>query len=363
MTKQPRFLVLTPAIDGADGVSEASRQAVAALARTFGPTHVAVWTLAACGTVDSRLDGVEIRSADGRRTRLAGWALAEAGAALADVVVLVMHLHLAPLGLVVAMRGGHVAIFLHGIEAWVRLRRREIAALERAASLIANSQVTVGRFRAANPLLAHHPVAVCHLSVPPPVAPAPPRFRGYALIVGRMEAAERYKGHDQLIALWPAICERVEGAQLVIVGDGSDRRRLEAEARRLGLGDRIVFAGRVPAAELAGWYQQAAFFVMPSSAEGFGLAYLEAMAAGKPCIGGRGAAEEIIVDGVTGLIVDAAPASTALRDAMVTLFTDAERRRAMGVAAAARATVAFGTQQFTHRFVDALLGAAASVGR
>jgi phosphatidylinositol alpha-1,6-mannosyltransferase len=348
------ILVLTPALDGADGVSEVSRQAVGALAAEWGLEAVEVWTLAGARGDDACVAGVRLRSADQRRSRMGAWALARARTPLDGLLVLVMHTHLAPLALMLAMRGARVAIFFHGIEAWTPLRRRETAAIDRASALLANSHYTVARFRVANPRFADRDVAVCHLGVgPSPATAAPPPIDGYALIVGRLASEERYKGHDALIEAWPEIRRRVPGARLVVVGDGGDRARLETCARDHGLADAVTFTGRVSASALAGWYEHAAFFVMPSSGEGFGLAYLEAMRAGKPCIAGPGAAEEIIEHGVTGLIVD--PASRgAVSDAIVTLFSDRDGRTRMGANAALQVARHFEARHFAARLVDQL---------
>src|SRR5260221_434552 len=105
---------------------------------------------------------------------------------------------------------------------------------------------------------------------------------GSAPMVGRMPRHERYKGHDWLIDVWPFVVPSVPDARLVVVGRGDDRARLEARVAAAGVGGAIRFAGRVSDEELAGLYRACAFFVMPSANEGFGLAYLEAMRAGKP---------------------------------------------------------------------------------
>ena len=76
-------------------------------------------------------------------------------------------------------------------------------------------------------------------------------------------------------------------------------------------------------------YRRCAFFVMPSREEGFGLVFLEAMRAGKACIGGAGAAAEVIEDGVTGLVVDATEPEQ-VEKAVVRLFLEPEHARAHG---------------------------------
>jgi phosphatidylinositol alpha-1,6-mannosyltransferase len=361
-TDSPRVLVLTPGIDGHDGVSEVSRQAVAALARAWGHQAVEVWTLDGASGGDPRLAGIRRRSASGGRARMAAWALARSREPVAGSLVLVMHAHLSPLALVLAMRGAPVAVFLHGIEAWTRLRRPEAAALDRAVALIANSHYTATRFRHANRRFGDRTIAVCHLGVPPaPPVPVAPPLKDYALIVGRLAADERYKGHDALIEAWPAVRARVPDATLVVVGDGDDRARLERLAGQHGVSNAVVFTGRVSDAELAGWYRHAAFFAMPSRNEGFGLVYVEAMRAGKPCLAAPGVAEEILEDGVSGMIVDSDPGGIALTDALIRLFTDSRWRARLGEAAAARVAGRFEQRHFAARLLAQLTPLVAQV--
>jgi phosphatidylinositol alpha-1,6-mannosyltransferase len=345
-----RFLVLTPAIDGADGISELSRQVVRALAAD-GP--VDVWALGG----GPGPDGVaSFWTAGGSRARLVSRAVWRAMTTLDGWTVVVTHLHLAPVALPLAARGARIAVVLVGIEAWRPLRSRERRALERADRVLAISAHTARRFHDANPhVRLRSDLSTCLLGVGPPPAAASPVAAdgGFALIVGRMWAEERYKGHDRLIDIWPSVRARVPDARLVMVGDGDDRARLEARVREAGLAQAIRSAGRVGHEELTGLYRAAAFFVMPSLNEGFGLAYLEAMRAGRPCIALHGAADEIIEDGVSGFLVDADPPDR-LVDAIVTLFTDAEARERMGRAAAARVAAAFTERQFADRLRAAL---------
>ena len=91
-----------------------------------------------------------------------------------------------------------------------------------------------------------------------------------------------------------ACSSRHPDAVLAIAGDGDDRPRLEARVAALGITRAVRFLGRVDDDRLDELYRECRLFVMPSRDEGFGLVFLEAMRAGKPCIGGRGAASEII---------------------------------------------------------------------
>jgi phosphatidylinositol alpha-1,6-mannosyltransferase len=240
-----------------------------------------------------------------------------------------------------------------GIEAWVPLSTLVTTTLRQSWKVAAISNHTVVRFRAANPSVDDVRVSICRPGVPTLPAPSNAgRKDEFALIVGRMSSRERYKGHDALVEVWPLVRRVVAGARLVIAGDGDDACRLRAKA-----GEGIEFTGRVDEGRLAALYRDAAFFVMPSTDEGLGLVYLEAMRASTPCIAARGAAEEIITDGRDGLIVDAEDRD-ALVAAIVKLFVDREGRRRLGIAAAQRVECEFGQAALERRICTVLeLGA------
>jgi glycosyltransferase involved in cell wall biosynthesis len=127
------------------------------------------------------------------------------------------------------------------------------------------------------------------------------------LNVGRMHSHTRYKGQDELLLAFPAISAQYPDGQLVLAGDGDDRARIIEVARSLPaeLHHRIFIPGFVSPELLDQLYRECYLFAMPSSGEGFGLVYLEAMARGKPCLGSRqDAAQCVIRDGETGLLVD-----------------------------------------------------------
>jgi phosphatidylinositol alpha-1,6-mannosyltransferase len=170
-----------------------------------------------------------------------------------------------------------------------------------------------------------------------------------------MDARERYKGHDVLLDVWPRVAAEVPGARMIVVGDGDDRPRLERRAAALD--GQVTFAGRLPEPALARLYRDCTFFVMPSRGEGFGLVFLEAMRAGRACIGGVGAPAEVIEDGSTGFIVNpAAPAE--VQAAVLRLFREPETRERMGRAGAERVAREFTEAHFRRRF-RAILGLSA----
>jgi len=129
------------------------------------------------------------------------------------------------------------------------------------------------------------------------------------LTVGRL--VER-KGIDTVIESMPKVIASVPDVVYLIIGDGDYRNELEDLVERLGLSDRIIFAGHIPDEDLPQYYSACDLFIMVSrvieekgEVEGFGIVYLEAGACGKPVIGGRGGGiSDAIENGVTGLLVN-----------------------------------------------------------
>lgn len=270
-------------------------------------------------------------------------------------VAVALHVHVAPVTLPLLARGTRLVVMLHGIEAWQMLTGPRRTAIARASLLLANSAFTAKMFCAANYAWAsNRPIAVCHLGIPDAVGPTAAWCDGgYALIVGRMSAGERYKGHDELLDAWPHVLARHPGAKLIVVGDGNDRPRLEAKAAEFGLRGAVQFLGRVSDVALCGLYRGARYFVMPSRGDGFGLVYLEAMRAAKACIAGNDGGAEVVRDGKTGLIVDPQDRS-ALVSALCTLEGDLGLRRAFGLAGRARFLAHFTEEKFAKRLRAAL---------
>jgi phosphatidylinositol alpha-1,6-mannosyltransferase len=150
------------------------------------------------------------------------------------------------------------------------------------------------------------------------------------LSVGRWLATERYKGMDTLIQALPRLLLRWPQVQLALVGSGDDREWLEQIAKKSGVGRHVHFLTDVSQAELSACYAAAEIFALPSRGEGFGFVYLEAMARGKPVIGGaHGGAPEIIQDGVTGYLVQHGD-PVQLATSLDTLLADPDHAREMG---------------------------------
>jgi glycosyltransferase involved in cell wall biosynthesis len=139
-------------------------------------------------------------------------------------------------------------------------------------------------------------------------------------IVGVVARLEPEKGHPTLLEAWPAVLRAVPDAYLLIVGEGSRRDALEAQARELQVAHRVVFTGRrddVPAVTAA-----LDVAVLPSYREAQGLSILEAMALSRPVVASNvGGIPEMIEDGLTGLLVPPRDAE-ALAAAITRLLRD-----------------------------------------
>ena len=155
-----------------------------------------------------------------------------------------------------------------------------------------------------------------------------------AFVFGIVATLRSWKGHRHLLDALSQMAHR--DARLAIVGDGPQRAALETQTDRLGLRERVTFAGQQN--DVAPWLAALDVFALPSYAnEGVPQALLQAMFAGVPCITtGAGAIPEIARDGATARVV-AAEDPAALAAGLDALLDD--RASALRFAAAAQAFV------------------------
>jgi glycosyltransferase involved in cell wall biosynthesis len=231
-------------------------------------------------------------------------------------LALCCHINLLPVAYLLKLRFRcPLVLFIYGIDAWDRqswLKRRLLRSVDRIVSI---SEVTRGKFMSWAPVPEHRvailPNAI-HLEwygTGPKSADLVRRYRLNEKLVlmtlGRLISTERYKGFDEVLEVMPSLIEQFSNLVYLIVGDGSDRRRLEGKARDLGIAEHVRFAGLIPEHEKADHYRLADAFVMPSRGEGFGFVLLEAVACGIPTVasaldGGR----EALANGELGILVD-----------------------------------------------------------
>lgn len=273
------------------------------------------------------------------------------------------HINLLPLASLAARRlRAPLLLVVHGIDAWQPTGRPLTDRLAaRVDAFVAVSEFTKRHFLAWTGLPPErgHVVPNCvELSQYGP-GPKPEylldryglRGREVILTVARLASKERYKGHDQVMAVLPELATTHPNLSYLIVGDGDDRSRLAARAAWLGVGDRVVFAGHVPEAEKADHYRVADAFVMPGRKEGFGIVYLEALACGVPVVASTAdASREAVLDGRLGVLADPDDPMTVVRAISATLRT--------GRGSAPRELAFFSAARFDARWqpvVDATL--------
>jgi phosphatidylinositol alpha-1,6-mannosyltransferase len=123
--------------------------------------------------------------------------------------------------------------------------------------------------------------------------------------ISRLAAIDAYKGQDRIIRLIAELNDRCGPLHYIVAGDGDDRPRLEQLVTELGVEGLVTFAGFVSDEEIENLYRLADLFVMPSTGEGFGIVYLEAMACGCPVVAGnKDGSVDALADGELGRLVD-----------------------------------------------------------
>jgi glycosyltransferase involved in cell wall biosynthesis len=143
------------------------------------------------------------------------------------------------------------------------------------------------------------------------------------------------KGHALLLRGFARVLTDVPNCSLEIIGDGPEREKLADLTAQLGIANRVHFSGRQGRDYVADAMRQCAVFVLPSTYEGLGCVYLEAMACAKPAIGCRGQGiEEVIEQGKSGMLVTP-DNEHELTDAMLTLLRDEDLRQRIGTNARA----------------------------
>jgi glycosyltransferase involved in cell wall biosynthesis len=212
-------------------------------------------------------------------------------------------------------------------------RRACVAAMAKADLVLANSTWAARRCEAiAGRRL---PVRVVYLGADIP--PAAPAHNGTTRLVSVAHLVKR-KRHDVVLRAL-ALLDPAHRPEYRVVGDGPCREPLERLASELGVADGVRFLGQLPNPEAVAQAAACDLFVLPGVEEPFGVAFVEAMAAGLPAIGsrGEGGPEDIAAAG-EGMVLVAPDDPGALAAEIKRLISDPAELRRLG--AAARETVA-----------------------
>ncbi len=157
-----------------------------------------------------------------------------------------------------------------------------------------------------------------------PAAPSPGKFT--ILSVCRFYPRKRL---DVLLRAAARLRDVIPGLEIRMVGNGPESRRLHALCEDLNLAPIVRWLGDLPITRLAEEYNRADVFCLPSVQEGFGIVFLEAMAAGKPIVAARAAAVPEVVR--SGILVEPEDPDS-LANAILRLYRDPDLRCALGSA-------------------------------
>jgi sugar transferase (PEP-CTERM/EpsH1 system associated) len=170
-----------------------------------------------------------------------------------------------------------------------------------------------------------------------------PRGTPVVAAVGRLHPQ---KDFPTLLRAMARVHEAVPGARLLVVGDGMLRGDLEAQARSLELSSSVVFTGQ--RADVPELLNAVDLFALSSLWEGLPNVVLEAMAAGLPVVGTRvGGVPEVVVDGVTGILVPPRDPE-ALASGIAQLLSDSELSQRMGDAGRARVVEQYSVERMVR---------------
>jgi phosphatidylinositol alpha-1,6-mannosyltransferase len=296
------------------------------------------------------------RGFEGSRARLALAAL-RAAAHRPDRIFLghAQYLPLAPI--MRCLSPGHLGCFLHGTDAWAKWGILQHLGARSCTEFFSVSRYTRDQVQAVN-RTGRTPIFLFPDTLDPFWRPPPPtaahKSSANLLTVARLSALERYKGVDTVLEALPRIRGQFPNVVYRVVGDGTDRPRLEALSQHLGVTDCVRFLGRVGEERLHREYAASDLYVMPSPSEGFGIVFIEAASHRKPSVGARGGGTpEVIRDGVTGALVPPRDPA-ALATTILELLKSPERLRSLGDAAFDDLEARFSFTGFRRRFAELL---------
>jgi asparagine synthase (glutamine-hydrolysing) len=321
MPSQPRqfraLALVTDAFGGHGGIAKFNRDFLSALAKMPECAEVVVIPRLVpepAGSIPAR---VRFRAeAAGGKRRFVRAALQETFSGPFDLII-AGHINLAPLGSMIrSAKRARSLLVVHGIDAWMPHRSWFVRTTVRHADMVIGvSKVTLERFakwsRVPIDRLRLLPNCVDSRRFSP--GPRPEGLaanlgltdRTVIMTLGRLASEERYKGFDEVIDALPSLAREIPNITYLICGDGADRRRLQAKAASLGVGERVVFAGFVPEGLKPDYYRLADAYVMPSRGEGFGIVLLEAIACGLPAMGSvLDGSREALLEGSIGVLVN-----------------------------------------------------------
>ena len=221
-----------------------------------------------------------------------------------DLVVL-SHIHLLPIGGLIKLLSPKTKVLLiaHGIEVWKPLPSWKTHLLRRLDAVLAVSEFTMQKMLSFFGLEPKKCI-VLNNCLDPYLQPDPLATQKAVALrkrfglsqedlvlftLTRLKSTEQYKGYDQVIRCLPDVLTRYPNVKYLIAGkyDETEKQRLDQLIADTGISDKVHFAGFVRDEEIPAYFSFADVYVMPSSGEGFGIVFIEALYYGKPVIAGN----------------------------------------------------------------------------
>ena len=354
---QTMLALVTDAFGGRGGIAQYNRDFLAGVAASKLVSSIVVLPRIAPDAAEPHIDGVKQLAAHKGRV---SYALAAMQAALSQPIDIVFcgHVYMVPLAAMIAlMKGAKLVVQAHGIEVSHRpttIQRKSVDAADLVLCVSRHTRQMVMSWASVEP----DRILVLANTVGEEFTPGDASAlreawglsgRQVLLTVSRLDTRQRHKGHELVMAAIPGLVAAGHQIAYVVVGEGDDLPRLKAIASRIGITDRVLFTGRVDLSTLVEAYRLADVFVMPSTGDGFGIAFLEAMSCGTPAVGLASAgAPDALCDGELGFAVSESEFSSTL----ARLLANPPRR---GAELAAAVKARFGHQVFVERLRDRLL--------
>lgn len=364
-----RIVALFPELLGIGGVQLAGRLTAAALSQIASKHGFAVDFLslndpADAGTFSCAGKTVSFRGFGRAKGRFAFAALA--GSRRQARIVVAVHPNLAVVAaqMKVAQRHLKVAVISHGVEVWRLLPTLRRKAFLKAELFLAPSRYTIDQIvrvqgaPEAKTRLLHWPLdpSVLEIAKIQEALPLPPAYPEglVVLATARLAKGEGYKGVDQLITAVARVASKVPSLHLVVVASGDDIPRHQELAREAGVSSRVTFFQGLSSAEVGACYSRCDIFALPSTGEGFGFVFLEAMAFGKPVLGAAiGGVTEIVEHGKNGVLVRPGDL-TELAENLEGLLASRQFRCALGARGAEMVRSRFQFEAFQSKLEEIL---------
>ncbi|MBK8023638.1 MAG: glycosyltransferase family 4 protein [Chloroflexi bacterium] len=263
---------------------------------------------------------------------------------------------------IVSLRGMAINIQPHtpGNEAYVRNLRR---VLPTCSAYHGVSQAILQEAEKFGLVMARARVIYTALDLsffaPAPTPPPPEPLQ--IIMIGRLEWV---KGYEYAVRVLEQVVNRHQiDARLVIIGDGEDEERVRFTAADLGVGDRVVLAGKLPPDGVRDMIHRSHLLLHTALSEGIANAVVEGMACGLPVVTTRaGGMDEAVGDGIEGFVVPSRDVP-ALAEAVARLAHDPDLRQKMGSAGRARALRQFAPDRQGAEFVDLYRAALHTAGK